>query len=114
VPDRATVCGLPVALSDTLMLALRAPIAIGVKVTMIVQLEPSASEVPQLFVCVKSVLLPVIETELMFKGAVPLFVRVVVMIGLEVIMITLPKASEAGEKTALGAAATPFPLKVTV
>jgi|ERR1017187_2025614 hypothetical protein len=33
---------------------LRVPVAVGVKVTLIVQLAPASTEVPQLFICVKS------------------------------------------------------------
>src|SRR3954447_18671093 len=43
VPLRPAVCGLPVALSVTFTLALRLPVADGVKVTEIVQLPPAAS-----------------------------------------------------------------------
>jgi len=57
VPDRLAVCGLFEALSVTVSVALRAPVAAGVKVTLMVQLELAASELPQLFVCAKSALL---------------------------------------------------------
>src|SRR5271167_2806495 len=43
VPERATVCGLPVALSEMLSEPLRAPLAVGVKVTLAVQLCPGLS-----------------------------------------------------------------------
>ena len=42
VPDSAMVCGLPLASSVTVMLPLRAPVAVGVNVTLIVQLAPAA------------------------------------------------------------------------
>ena len=47
VPLSETVCGLAVALSVTLRVALRVPFAVGLKVTLIVQLAPAASELPQ-------------------------------------------------------------------
>ena len=47
VPLRETVCGLPAALSVTLRAALREPLAVGLNVTLIVQLAPAASELPQ-------------------------------------------------------------------
>ena len=50
VPERLTVWGLPLALSAMLSAAVRAPLADGVKVTLIVQLAPAATLVPQLFV----------------------------------------------------------------
>lgn len=40
VPDRATVCGLPTALSVTARLAVALPAAVGAKTTLMVQLVP--------------------------------------------------------------------------
>ena len=50
VPERLTVCGLPLALSVTISVPVREPTAVGVKVTLMAQLEFAASELPQLFV----------------------------------------------------------------
>lgn len=50
MPVRVTDCGLPAALSEMLMEADRLPLEAGVKVTLIVQLELAASELPQLLV----------------------------------------------------------------
>jgi hypothetical protein len=50
VPDKPTACGLPLALSVTLSEALRLPVAEGVKVTLIVQLAPAATELPHALV----------------------------------------------------------------
>jgi len=50
VPVRLTVCGLPGALSKMLIDAVRAPAAVGVNVTLIVQLLFAATELPQVFV----------------------------------------------------------------
>jgi hypothetical protein len=50
VPLRATLCGEPVASSVIVILAVRVPAAVGVKVTEIVQLAPAATLVPQLLV----------------------------------------------------------------
>jgi hypothetical protein len=47
VPERLTACGLPLALSVMLTEAARLPLAKGVKVTLIVQLPPAATELPQ-------------------------------------------------------------------
>ena len=47
-PLSGTDCGLPEALSVTLTAALRVPLAVGLKVTLIVQLVPATSEPPQL------------------------------------------------------------------
>src|SRR5437762_4467646 len=54
VPERLAVCGLLVALSVTVKAPLRVPVAVGVKVTLIVQFAPAASEAAQLLVCPKS------------------------------------------------------------
>jgi len=50
VPERVTVCGLPLALSAMLTEAERPPLAEGVKVTLIVQPAPAATELPQVLV----------------------------------------------------------------
>jgi hypothetical protein len=50
VPERPTVWGLPLALSLILTEAVRLPLAVGVKVTLIVQLAPAATELPQVLV----------------------------------------------------------------
>ena len=50
VPERLTDCGLPLALSVMLTEAVSLPVADGVKVTVIVQLAPAASELPQVLV----------------------------------------------------------------
>jgi hypothetical protein len=42
VPDSATVCGLPQALSLTATVPVLGPVAVGVKVTVMVQLSPGA------------------------------------------------------------------------
>ncbi len=63
VPVKFAVCGLFVALSVTVNVALSVPTIVGANATSIEQLAPAASVEPQLFVCVKSPLLvPVIAT----------------------------------------------------
>src|SRR5256712_666884 len=54
VPVRLTMCGLPAALSVMVIAPVRVPVAVGVKVTLMVQLAPAATEVPQVLVCAKS------------------------------------------------------------
>ena len=46
MPLSGTCCGLPAALSVTLRAALRVPFAVGLNVTLIVQLAPAARELP--------------------------------------------------------------------
>ena len=52
LPLRATVCGLPLALSVTDRVPLRVPVAVGLKLTLILQLVPAFRFPPQLLVCV--------------------------------------------------------------
>jgi hypothetical protein len=54
VPFTLTVCGLPLALSVTRSEALREPAAAGANVTIIVQLPPTPTPLPQSFVWAKS------------------------------------------------------------
>ena len=50
VPERLTVCGLPLALSVMLTEAVRLPLAEGVNFTLIVQWAPAATELPHVVV----------------------------------------------------------------
>ena len=85
VPVKPTVCGLPTALSEMLIVPLRVPVAVGVKVTLIVQLAPAASELPQLSVCAKSpAFVPVTARLVMLKRALPLLDKVTVCARLDV------------------------------
>jgi len=51
VPVRGTVCGLLLALSVTVSVPGITPVVPGVKLTLMLQLAPLATEVPQLLVC---------------------------------------------------------------
>src|SRR5439155_18162743 len=70
VPDRLAVCGLLVALSVTVKAPLRVPVAVGVKVTLIVQFAPAATEAPQLLVWAKSPLFAPVMAMLVIVSAV--------------------------------------------
>ena len=50
IPLRLTFCGLPAALSLTLNAALRVPLAVGLNLTLMLQLAPAANELPQVWV----------------------------------------------------------------
>jgi hypothetical protein len=80
VPERPTVCGLPLALSVMLSAAVRAPLAEGVNVTATVQWAPAATELPQVSaVSAKSpASVPVTARLVILKMALPVLVRVVV------------------------------------
>ena len=53
VPVSAAVCGLLASLSATVSVAVTTPVAVGVNVTLIVQLAPAANVVPHWLVCAK-------------------------------------------------------------
>ena len=77
VPERLTLWGLPVALSVRVTAAVRDPLAVGVKVTLIVQLVPAATLEPQLFVCAKSLgFVPVSVMLVRLKAALPVLFSV--------------------------------------
>src|SRR5256712_7404189 len=77
IPLSVTFCGLPAALSLMLTAAIRVPLAVGLNVTLILQLAPAANELPQVWVCAKfPALVPVIAMLLMVKLAVPVFLSV--------------------------------------
>ena len=82
VPVRATVCGLPVALSEMVSEPERAPAAVGVKVTVSVQEAFAATLVPQLLVCEKS---PEAVALLIVRAEVPVFFSVTVCDALAVV-----------------------------
>ena len=81
VPVRLTVCGLPVALSVTVMVPGWLPVAVGVKVTVMVQLAPAATEVPQVLVWAYGALAAML---VMFSAPVPALVSVTVCAALVV------------------------------
>jgi hypothetical protein len=78
IPLSETCCGLPLALSVTFRTALRDPIALGLNVTLIVQLPTNA--LPQLFVWMKSpAFVPLIAMLLIVRVVVALVVKVTVL-----------------------------------
>jgi len=81
VPDRATVCGLPVALSVTVIVPGWLPVAVGVNVTLMEQLAPAATEAPQVLVWAYGALAAML---VMFSAAVPELVSVTVCAALVV------------------------------
>jgi len=80
VPLKATVCGLPVALSAIVTVPVRGSLVVelGAKVTLIVQVEPTATVAPlQVFVWVKSLETLMAEAP-NIREAVPVFITVTV------------------------------------
>src|SRR5207249_3387623 len=107
-------CGLPPALSATDSVPVRAPKAVGVKVTLMVQFAPAAKvaglvgqALAPVLVAAKS---PEAANELIVKAAVPVFVSVTVIGVLVVASGWLPKPRLVGANPTPGA--VPFPLSV--
>ena len=109
---RPTVCGLPGALSETLSVAVCAPAVVGVKVTLMVQLELAPRVDEQSVIPAKSVL-PVIATPVMVTAPPPVFESVTEA---ELLAPTwFQKDIEVGERlTAAAGGAVPVPLRLTV
>ena len=85
MPLKVTLCGEPAALSAMATEADRLPAAEGLKVTESVQLAAAASEVPQVFVWLKSAaLVPAIATLVMDSAALPELDTVIVWAALVV------------------------------
>ena len=79
VPDKGTLCGLPLALSVTSTEPEREPVAVGWNLTVIVQLLPAATELPHVLVCEKSAgFVPLIEMLVILNAVLAVFVRVMV------------------------------------
>src|SRR5438093_13717308 len=75
VPARASFCGLLAALSLRVTIPVRVPPAVGLKLTLTVQLPLEVSVAPQVLVSAKS---PLILRLLMFRVTLPVFLTVIV------------------------------------
>ena len=75
----------------------RAPVAVGVNVTLIVQVIPAGTDAPHVFVSAKS---PEPVIEVIFSTRLPLFFSVIVLAG-ELVVVTswLPKSRLVGITT---------------
>jgi len=80
VPIKLTFCGLPPPLSPIETLAERNPLAKGVNVTVIKQLSPAGTLLPQVLVSAKSLLsVPMIEIPVKFTATLPLLLSVILL-----------------------------------
>ena len=112
VPEIAIECGEPLALSETRIVACSALVEDGVNASAIVQLVPTATDVPQFVLSAKSpafaplTVIPVIATE-----AVPELDSTIGCAGLVVPTVWLPKAKLVGlnESTPVPEALPEFP-----
>src|SRR5207253_2581294 len=115
-PLSVMTCGLPPALSVSDSVPVRAPEAVGVKVTLMVQVPPPA----KVSVLVGQALAPVLsfptrrssDLELIVKAAVPVFVSVTVIGALVVASSWLPKSRLVGANPTPGA--VPFLLRENI
>src|SRR5437870_2494121 len=118
VPARDTDCGLPTASSVMFTAAARAPGAAGVKLTLIVQLAPGATEpapLGQVLPAAKAksaACAPVMVMPVRFSGAPPLLVSVTFCAALVVPTRCLPNALLVAESVAVGGV-TPVPVSDT-
>jgi hypothetical protein len=106
VPESGTVCGLFAALSVIVRLPVSGPSWVGVKVTLIVQLFPAASVLPQVVLFLAKS--PLVAMLLMSSVTVATFLTVTIFAGLVMPTTTSPHASEVGDRETTG------PLLVTV
>jgi hypothetical protein len=113
VPVKLTVCGLPKALSVMLTEAVRLPVAVGAKVTLILQLPPAGTELPQLLDSLKSpAFVPVTAMPVMVKAAVPVLLRVTACAALVVPRIWLLKVRLVELRLTVGP--PPVPVRLTL
>jgi hypothetical protein len=87
VPVNEMVVGLFAALLVTVTDPVRVPLAVGLNVTLIVQLAPAARLDPHVFVCAKS---PLATIELIAAAAFPVFCTVTVCAALVAPTVVLP------------------------
>src|SRR5438105_592416 len=115
-PLSIMICGLPPALSATDSVPVRAPEAVGVKVTLMVQFPPAAKvagfmgqELAPVLVAAKS---PEAANELIVKAAAPVFVSVSVIGALVVASSRFSPTRRSSDLPTTGA--VPFPLSIMI
>jgi len=107
-PPKEAEGAAPVKSPDGVIVPLRFPCAVGVKVTVMVQLVPAGTALPQLLVWAKS---PVIWMPLRLTGALPVLVKVSVCAAL-VPTTWFPKLRAVGESVA--ALMAPVPVRLAL
>ncbi len=116
MPVRATDCWLlatSLLLSVISKVVVRVPVPVGAKVTLMVQLLPTATELPQVLVSAKSPELPPVGAMLLIaKGALPWLVRVTVCAALVVPRVWLGKVRLLTVRLTTGAPPVPVRLMV--
>ena len=115
VPVRLTACGDPAALSATFKEAVNDPVVVGLKLTEMVQLAPTATVLPQVVVLVNDdafAPLIVIPPELIVSGAPPVFFNVTTFAALVVPTVVLVNVIALGVNETAGGGT--LPVRVTV
>jgi hypothetical protein len=110
VPDKPTVCGLPLALSAKLNEALRLPAADGVKVTLTVQVLFGVTVAPvqvSALLAKSPAFAPPTAAAEMVRFAVPLLVTITVCAALVVLTSRLAKVTLGMESETMGAIPVP-------
>jgi hypothetical protein len=97
VPDRDTLWDELVALSLMMSVPVRVPAVVGVKVTLMVQVDPTASVLPQVLVCAKS---PLMLIPVTVRLAVPELLNVTALAAVVEPTTSLPKERADFDKSA--------------
>ena len=103
------MCGLPAALSVIVTAPVRVPVAVGVNLTLILQLDPTVTDEPHVLVREKS---PLAAMLLIFSAAVPVFLNVTLCEGLVVPTVCEPKLKLVDDRLTTGS--VPMPVRLTV
>src|SRR5215472_658935 len=116
VPLSEALSGLSGALSVIVRVPVRVPVAAGVNVTLIAQDAPAATDVPQLFVCAKSLaFVPITAILVMLSGALPVLLNITACAPLVVPTVWLAKVRLVGDRLTAGAEMDPpVPVRPTV
>ncbi len=109
VPVRGTVCGEPEASSVMVMAPVRTPVAVGVKVTVMVHVPKDATVAPHVVVREKS---PDATIEAMCKVMLPVLVSVTVCVALGTPTVVEPKVRLEGDNEMLRDVPTPVNVDV--
>jgi hypothetical protein len=109
-PDRVMDCGLAGALSEIVMAPARGPVAVGVKVTEMVQVAFLATPVPQVSVSAKS---PLALMLVNISVVLPTLVTVTLCLPLVEPTNWFPKGTAVAERLMAGPNGVPEPMRVT-
>ena len=114
VPLRAMVCEPLDVLSVMVTVADLAPLVVGVKVRLMLQVAPPATVEPQVLVWLNELLsVPLRAMLVMLSDTVLVLVRVTVWVALVLLICWLPKATAEDDSVTVGVL-VPVPVRLTV